>query len=271
VASITFTSAIAGDTLHPRRAMAVTSRNMVLFGSAGGYWLLMLSGFAEPVLYLFAIGWGVGSLVGTVHVGARALPYLTFLAPALLATSAMNGAFTEASANFFVRMRSQKLYDSVLNTPVAPVEIAFGELSWAIMRSAVYTAGFVLVMALMGLTTPLRALAVLPAALLAGLAFAALGLALATLMRSWADYEYISVAQFALFLFSGTFVPMSAYPAVLRALVPLTPLYHAVALIRGITLGQLGWGSAVNLAYLVTLTVVSLAVAARRVRRLLRK
>lgn len=264
--------ALAGDALHLRRAAAVTERNVVAFRAGGAYWWLVVSGFVEPLLYLFAIGWGVGALVGDMPLpDGRTVPYLTFLAPALLAASAMNGAIAESTMNFFAKMKFAKLYESVLNTPVTPVEIAFGELGWAMIRGSMYSVAFLVLMSVMGLTTPALALAALPAALLVGFAFGAIGLALATVMRTWQDFDYMAVVQFALFLFSGTFVPVASYPALMQVVVQLTPLYHGVQLLRGITLDQMDGGLAWHTLYLVVLTAVGLAVAARRMRRLLRK
>jgi lipooligosaccharide transport system permease protein len=264
--------AVAGDALQARRAAAVTERNVVAFRTGGTYGWMVLSGLAEPLLYLFAIGWGVGALVGDMSLpDGRLVPYLTFLAPALLAASAMNGAIAESTMNFFAKMKFAKLYDSVLNTPVTPVEIAFGELGWAMLRGAMYSGAFLLVMALMGLTTPVLALAALPAALLVGFCFGGLGLALATLMRTWQDFDYMGTVQFALFLFSGTFVPVATYPAAMQVVVQLTPLYHSVELVRGITLDQLDWSLLWHVAYLVVVTLAGLALAARRIGRLLRR
>lgn len=266
------TRAVAGDALHLRRAGAVTERNVVAIRSGGSYWWLVVSGFMEPLLYLFAIGWGVGALVGDMTLAdGTTVPYLTFLAPALLAASAMNGAIAETTMNFFAKMKFAKLYESVLNTPVTPVEIAFGELGWAMVRGSLYTAAFLVLIAAMGLTTPLLALAAFPAALLVGFAFGALGLALATLMRTWQDFDYMGVVQFSLFLFSGTFVPVASYPLFLQVVVQLTPLYHGVHLLRGLTLDMPSWGLLWHVLYLVVLTAGGLALASRRMRRLLRK
>jgi len=266
------TRVLAGSELRPRRAAAVTERNLVAFRAGGAYWWLVVSGFAEPLLYLLAIGWGVGALVGDMSLpDGRVVPYLTFLAPALLAASAMNGAIAESTMNFFAKMKFSKLYDSVLNTPVTPVEIAFGELGWAMLRGAMYTGAFLVVMVAMDLTSPVRALAVLPVALLVGFAFGALGMALATMMRSWQDFDYVGIVQFAVFLFSGTFVPVSSYPPAMQVLVQLSPLYHGVELIRSVTTGVVGWGHAWNLAFLLAATGFGMAVAARRMTRLLLK
>jgi lipooligosaccharide transport system permease protein len=272
VVTTILTRTLAGGELRPRRVAAVTRRNATAFRTSGTYWWLVVSGFAEPLLYLLAIGWGVGALVGDMTLpDGRVVPYLTFLAPALLATAAMNGAVAESTMNFFAKMKFVKLYDSVLNTPVTPVEIAFGELGWAMIRGAMYTGAFLVIMVAMGLTTPLLALAALPAALLVGFAFGGLGMALATLMRSWQDFDYVGIVQFALFLFSGTFVPVHSYPGALQVIVYLTPLYHGVELIRSITTGLVGWSQLWSVAYLLLVTAVGLAIAARRMTRLLCK
>jgi lipooligosaccharide transport system permease protein len=264
------TRALIGSELAPRRAAAVTERNLVLIRRGGTYWWLVVSGFSEPLFFLLAIGWGVGALVRDMTLpDGRVVPYLTFLAPALLAASAMNGAIAESTMNFFSKMKFARLYESVLNTPVTPVEIAFGELSWAMLRGAMYIGGFLVVMVAMGLTTPLLALAALPPALLVGFAFGALGMALATLLRSWLDFDYVGMVAFTLFLFSGTFVPVSSFPGALQVVVQITPLYHGVALIRAITTGAAGWGHAWHVAYLVVATALGMAVASRRLQRML--
>jgi lipooligosaccharide transport system permease protein len=264
------TRALVGGGLRPRRAAAVTERNLVAFRTGGAYWWVVVSGFAEPLLYLLAIGWGVGALVGDlVLADGRVVPYLTFLAPALLAASAMNGALAESTMNFFAKMKFSKLYDSVLNTPVTPVEIAYGELGWAMVRGAIYTGAFLVIMVAMDLTSPVRAVAALPVALLVGFSFGALGMALATVMRSWQDFDYVGIVQFAVFLFSGTFVPVSSYPVVLQVAVHASPLYHGVALIRAVTMGGGGWGHAWHLAYLLVSVGLGMAVAGRRMTHLL--
>ncbi|MCP3785864.1 ABC transporter permease [Micromonospora sp. A3M-1-15] len=254
----------------PRRSASVAERNLTALRSA--YWLVLLSGFLEPVLYLFSIGVGVGTLVGDLPLpGGQVVSYAAFVAPAMLASSAMSGALAETTFNFFGKMKYMKLYDGVIATPVQPFEIALGELGWAMIRGALYSAAFLVLMVTMDLTSAGRALAAFPAAVLVGFAFGALGMTVSTLMRSWQDFDLMGSAQFTLFLFSGTFVPAEAYPAVLRWVVEVTPLYRSVHLIRGICVGGSGWSGLLDVAYLVALTVVMLALASRRMSRLLYK
>ncbi|HEX2772561.1 MAG TPA: ABC transporter, partial [Micromonosporaceae bacterium] len=129
----------------PRRAASVAERNIAALRSA--YWVVLISGFLEPVLYLLSIGVGVGALVGDLRLsGGQLVPYAAFVAPAMLASSAMTGALAETTFNFFGKMKYMKLYDGVIATPVQPFEIALGELGWAMVRGSLYSAAFLGVM-----------------------------------------------------------------------------------------------------------------------------
>ena len=253
-----------------RRAVSVTERNVAALRSA--YWIVMISGFLEPVLYLFSIGIGVGALVGDLTLpGGQVIGYAEFVAPAMLAASAMTGALSETTFNFFGKMKFMRLYEGILATPVRPIEIALGELAWAMVRGLVYSGAFLVIMVLLGLTTPLRALAMFPATALVGFSFGALGMAVSTVIRSWQDFDLIVSGQFALFLFSGTFVPPTAYPTVFRWVVEASPLYRAVHLIRGLSIATGGWTQLADVLYLLALLAVGLAVAGRRMGKLLCK
>src|SRR5690625_6330622 len=107
-----------------RASGALVERN---FGAARSYWRTFVSGFFEPVFYLFALGVGIGALVGDIEVDGRAVPYAVFVAPAMMATSAMNGAIYDSSAHVFGKLKNSKLYESVLATPLQPVEVAVGD------------------------------------------------------------------------------------------------------------------------------------------------
>ncbi|MGI5214455.1 ABC transporter permease [Plantactinospora sp. CA-290183] len=253
-----------------RRSVSVAERNVAALRSA--YWIVLISGFLEPLLYLLSIGVGVGALVGDLTLpGGEVVSYPAFVAPAMLAASAMTGALAETTFNFFGKMKYMKLYDGILATPVQPFEIALGELGWAMLRGTLYSAAFLGVMVGMGLTGAGRALAAFPAAVLVGFAFGAVGMALSTYMRSWQDFDLMGSAQFTLFLFSGTFVPAEAYPSALRWVVEVTPLYRSVELVRGITVTGAGWSQVLDVLYLLGITALGLAVASRRMGRLLCK
>ena len=228
-------------------------------------WLVFLTGFLEPVLYLFSIGVGLGALVGDIG----GVDYASFVAPAMLAASAMNGAVFEATFGVFFKLRYTKLYDTVLATPLRPRDVAVGEISWALLRGAIYSAAFLAVMWAAGYVHSAQAVLVLPAATLIGFAFAALGMAATTYMTSWQDFEYITLATLPLFLFSATFYPLSTYPPLGQLLVQISPLYSGVALIRGLTLGTTGPAALAHAGYLLALGWLGVAVASRRLDRLL--
>jgi lipooligosaccharide transport system permease protein len=232
-------------------------------------WLVLVSGFFEPVFYLFSLGVGLGALVANVPVDGRPVPYPVFVAPALLAASAMNGAVFDSTLNVFFKLKYIKLYDAVLATPLGPRDIAVGEIGWAQLRGGVYAAMFVLVMLFAGVLSSWWALLALPAALAVGLAFAGVGMAATTFMRSWQDFELVNLAVLPMFLFSATFYPLSVYPRSVQWLVEMTPLYHAVELIRSLTLGFVGWPVLGHLAYLMVMGLIGVVVAARRLERLL--
>ncbi|NUT22243.1 MAG: ABC transporter permease [Hamadaea sp.] len=265
-------SAVTRPGVAPVRVGAVVNRNMGALRSGASYWLVLISGFFEPVFYLLSIGIGVGALVGDITlVDGQVLPYATFVAPAMLATSAMNGAMAETTFNFFFKFKYAKTYDAVLSTPVRPIEIALGELVWAMMRGSVYTAVFLGVMVVMKLTTIGWALAAFPATMLVGFAFGAVGMIFTTLMRGWQDFDLMATAQFALFLFSATFAPIQNYPVVFQWIIQLTPLYHAVEMVRDLTTGHPDWGTAVHALYLVVMMAVGLYFTGRRLERMLLK
>jgi lipooligosaccharide transport system permease protein len=247
-----------------QRAASVTNRNITALQSL--YWLLIVSGFFEPLLYLLSIGVGVGALIGNIHLpDGSVVSYATFVAPAMLASSAMTGALAESTFNFFGKMKFSKVYDGVLATPVRPMEIAFGELMWAMTRGGLYAAAFLVIMVIMGLTTAGLAVLAFVAALLIGFAFGAVGMAVSTVVRSWQDFDLVATIQVALFLFSATFTPLSAYhSAVARFVIQLSPLYQSVRLVRGITLDELSVGLFGNVAYLVAMSVIGLVIASRR-------
>lgn len=248
-------------------ARFVVARNVTAFRRA---WILLLSGFVEPVIYLFSLGIGLGALVGPVRTdGGTLVGYAAFVAPALLAASAMNGALFDATFNVFFRLRYQRLYDAMLATPVGPRDIAVGEITWSLLRGALYSAMFLLVALAAGLVQSWWALLALPAAVLVGFAFGAVGMFTTTFMRSWQDFDYITLAIQPMFLFSATFFPLSTYPDALEWLVRATPLYHGVALERALLLGEVGWGLLWHVGYLVVLGVAGMVGASRRIAGLL--
>lgn len=234
-------------------------------------WLLFVSGLFEPMFYLFALGIGVGGLVGEV-VGpdGRTIAYGVFVAPALLAASAMNGGTYESTINVFSKLKWGKVYDAMLATPVTPRDIAVGELSWALLRGLVYATSFLVIATAVGLVPSWWAVLALPAASLIGYCFAGLGLMATTYMRSWQDFDLIELVMLPLFLFSATFYPLEVYPEAVRWVAQLSPLYHGVALVRGLMLGVIEWVLLGHALVLAVLGTFGLRVATRRFALLLR-
>ncbi len=248
-------------------ARMLVERNIMSFRHG---WVALVTGFAEPVFYLFSLGVGIGALVQTVTTDSGSVvPYAAFVAPALLAASAMNGAVFDSTYNVFFKLKYAKLYDSVLATPMGPRDIAVGEIAWSLMRGAMYSAAFLVVALLAGAVHSWWALLALPAAIFIGFAFAAVGMFATTFMRSFLDFDYITLAIQPMFLFSATFFPLSTYPEGVRWLVQATPLYHGVALERALMLGEVSTGILWHVAYLVGLGALGVLGTARRLEKLL--
>jgi lipooligosaccharide transport system permease protein len=251
-----------------QRSRRLVERNLLLYRRD---WMIPATGFFEPLLYLLGIGYGVGGLIGSVSDGSRLVPYAVFVAPALMATSAMNGAVYETTFNFFHKLKYIKLYDAVLATPLGVADIALGEVGWALTRGTVYAMSFLLIMALLGLIqSPLGILA-LPGAMLIGFAFSALGTAASTYVRSWQDFNFVMAVMIPLFLFSATFYPLSLYPGWLQVVTQITPLYRAVDLLRSFTTGVVGISVPIDIVYLVVVAAIGLAITTTRLQRLLLK
>ena len=241
-------------------------RNYLSYKSA---WYVFLTGFLEPVFYLFSIGVGVGKLIESFDVNGHAIPYAEFVAPGMLAAAAMNGAILDSTFNMFFKLKFQKLYDQMLATPMTTSDIARGEILWGELRGASYSVAFLLVMWALGLVHSWWALLALPATLLIGFAFAAVCMALTTWMKSWQDFDKIALVQLPLFLFSGTFFPVTAFDGALRWVVEATPLYRGVVLCRELTTGVLSWESGVSVVYLLAMGALGLLVVRRRLDLLL--
>ncbi|MBO0842744.1 MAG: ABC transporter permease [Nocardioides sp.] len=262
------TSAVARPLGSGEAAGLLLYRNLLVYRRA---WVVFVTGFLEPVFYLLSIGVGVGAMISGFDVGGHHVAYRDFVAPGMVAAAAMNGALLDATFNFFFKLKFNKLYDQVLATPMRTRDVAAGELLWTQSRSAIYATAFVLIMVAMGLVHSWWAVLMVPAALLIGFGFGAVGMALTSWMRSWQDFEYITLAMMPMFLFSATFFPVTAYPSWLRWIVECTPLYRGVVLCRELALGSLTWASLVSVVYLVAFGAVGLLVLKRRLDALLLK
>jgi lipooligosaccharide transport system permease protein len=250
-----------------RRSLKLIERNLYVYKHG---WIVILSGFFEPLFYLLSIGFGLGALVGTVPgPDGQPMPYQLFVAPALLASAAMNGAISESTFNFFFKLNYNKTFTSILSTPLSPGDVAVGELAWALIRGGLYAVGFMVVMVLLGLVVSPWVVLALPAALLVGFAFGAVGMAATSFMKTWQDFDLIQLVILPLFLFSATFFPLETYPEALQWVVRVTPLYQGVDLIRSLTIGHITPVLLVHVAYLAIMGFVGLWVVSRRLDKLL--
>lgn len=253
----------------PFRAQRIWEKNYLAYRRL---WKVVFSGFFEPVFYLFAVGIGFGALAGDVTLpNGQAVAYAAWVAPALMAASAMNGAVIETTFNIFFKLQFGKVYEGILTTPMQPMDIAIGEIGWALLRGVLYSTAFVGVMFAMGMTQSWTAILAVPAATLVGFAFGAAGLAACTWMKSWQDFDLVSLVTLPLFLFSGSFFPIDVYPPALQVIVKISPLYHGTELLRGLTLGIVDWTMLGHALFLVVMGLVAAAIAARRLDGMLRK
>ncbi|MDQ3176602.1 MAG: ABC transporter permease [Actinomycetota bacterium] len=248
-----------------RRPQRLIERSLMVYRRS---WIIIVSGFFEPLFYLLSIRIGLSDLVGDVTYDGELVGYATFVAPALMASSAMNGAIFESTMNIYHKLKYQRLYDSVLATPMTVPDVALGEIGFSMMRGVLYSTAFVFTMWALGMVGSWWMVLSVPACALIGFAFSAIGMTATTFIRSWADFEYVPSVQIPLFLFSATFYPLSSYGD-WGWIVQLSPLYHGVAIVRALNVGDVGPMMLVHAGVLFVIGVVGVAVASRRIRMLL--
>lgn len=232
-------------------------------------WKVVVSGFFEPVFYLLAMGYGLGNLVGHVTgPGGRPISYAAYIAPALLASAAMNGAILDSTWNVFFKLKFARLYEGMLATPLAPGDVAVGEIVMALFRGLLYALGFMAVLVVLGLVVSWWAIGMIPVALLIAFGFAALGFAVTSYARSFQQMDLIFIVLLPMFLFSSTLYPIDVYPTAIQWLVMALPLWHGIELMRQLAFGVVGWSTLGHAAYFVVLAVLGIWLATRRLRAL---
>ncbi|WP_210508369.1 ABC transporter permease [Naasia sp. SYSU D00057] len=253
--------------LYAGNARAVLARGLTATRSSN--WVVVLSGFLEPVLYLLSLGIGLGSVIGTVRAGSGAeIGYAAYIAPALLAVSAMNGAIMDSTWNVFFKMHFSKLYQGMVSTSLGPFDVALGEIALALLRGALYALGFLVIMQALGLNLAWTALLALPAILLIAAGFASVGMAVTSFVKTFQQMEWIQFFLLPMFLFSATFYPITVYPPPIQVLVQVFPLYHGVELVRGLTTGILEPGMLLHVLYYVVMVALGIVFTTRRLRAL---
>ncbi len=255
----------------PRRAWRMVERNLLVYKHG---WMIIVSGFFEPLFYLLSIGLGLGAMVPDVG----GVSYAAFVAPGLLASSCLNGAVTDGFFNIFWKLHFQKTYEGILSSPMRVADVVFGEMIWALSRGSIYAGAFLVVVLVLGLVRGdailLSGWAVLafPAAVLASASFSAIALCVTSVVTKVEQFDIVmGLGVMPMFLFSGIFFPVSQLPEWLMWVLHVVPLFHAVELLRALTTGAMSWMVAWHVVYLVVVGVVAFVVAMTRLERVLVK
>jgi lipooligosaccharide transport system permease protein len=252
-----------GAGMYSGRSRVVLERGFYALKSST--WMVVLSGFVEPVFYLLAFGYGIGQFIdGTTDGAGNPVTYAQFIAPALLATSAMNGAIYDSTWNVFFKMHFGKLYNSMLSTSLGTLDVALGEIGWALLRGLAYAIGFMAVVTPMGLVTSGWGVLAIPASVLIAFGFASVGMGVTSYLKSHQQMQWIQLVMLPMFLFSGTFFPLSIYPEPIQWLIQALPLWQAIELIRGLTLGVMNLAMLGHVLYFVVMIIAGLYFTTRR-------
>ena len=253
--------------MYAGNARSVMSRGLLATRSTN--YLVVLSGFFEPIFYLVSLGYGLNALVGPVQTTTgQPVSYAAFIAPALLAVAAMNGAIYDSTWNVFFKMNYSKLYQGMLSTSLGPLDVALGEILLALLRGGVYAGGFLIVMQVLGLNLAWTAILALPAVLLIAFGFASLGMAVTSFMKTFQQMDWISFVLLPMFLFSATFYPITVYPEAVQYFVMALPLWHGVELVRGLTTGALSVAMLGHILYFLVMIAIGLVFTTKRLKAL---
>jgi lipooligosaccharide transport system permease protein len=256
-----------GASTYSGRATVIIER--ALYAAKSSNWLIIVSGFVEPVLYLMAFGFGIGQLIGDIQDGSgNPVSYAAYIAPALLATSAMNGALYDATWNVFFKMHFGKVYQVMLSSSLGPMDVALGEISWALIRGATYSIGFMAIVTPLGLVTSAWGLLAIPAATLIAFGFASVGMAITSYMKNFQQMNWVNFFLLPMFLFSGTFFPVSVYPEWIQMVVKALPLWQGVDLVRSLMLGIIDISVLGHIAYFVVMIALGLSFTTVRLKAL---
>jgi lipooligosaccharide transport system permease protein len=224
----------------------------------------ILGNLGEPLLYLLAMGWGLGRMVGTVD----GIPYIEFLAPGLICSTAMYAATFECTFGSFTRMTRQNTYDAILATPVSLEDIVAGEILWGATKGFLSGTAMLLVISLFGLVKSFWAVLALGLAFLIGLLFASLSMIVSARAASYDFFSYyFTLAIAPMFLFSGIFFPVTNLPDWAQTFAWFLPLTHGVSASRALFAGNIGWAIAADLLWLFGFFAVAFVVALRSIRK----
>jgi len=249
------------------RAHVLLERSMLAFKNSA--WLAVLSGFFEPVLYLLSFGYGLGHLIGKVPLqNGHLVSYAMFIAPGLLATSAMNGAIYDSTWNVFWKLKFDRIYQGMLQTSLGSADVALGEIGWALTRGFAYAVGFMCVAVPAGLIRSWWALLAIPAAVLIAFGFASVGMAITSCFTTFQQMDFINIAMLPMFLFSGSFYPLTVYPGYMQGILKALPLWQAIAMVRDLTLGVVSVGILWHVLYFAVMAGFGVTFTTRRLTKL---
>jgi len=256
-----------GAKQYAGRSHVVLERSLLAFRSSS--WFAVLSGFLEPLLYLFSFGFGVGKLIGEIQVSnGQVVSYAMFIAPGLLATSAMNGAIYDSTWNVYFKLHEAKTYQGMLATSLGPLDVALGEILTALLRGFAYAVGFMAVATPMGLISSWWGVLAIPAAVLIAFGFASFGMAITSYFKTYQQMGMINIVLLPMFLFSGSLYPISVYPDWLEFIIRLTPSWHGIELVRDIWFNNIDSGTLIHISYFAVMIVCGLYFTTRRLRNL---
>ena len=256
----------SSSAMYAGRPQVLLERGWLAFRSST--WVPVFTGFVEPVLFLLAFGYGMGNLVGDISTSSTNIDYTMFIAPGLLATSAMNGAIYDSTWNVFWKLNESKLYKTMLSTPLGPLDIALGEIIWALLRGLVYSIGFLTVVTVLGLTPSFWAVLAIPAASLVAFGFASFGMAITSFFKTYQQMGFVNFVLLPMTLFSGSLYPISIYPDWLEKLIMALPLWHGIELVRAFWFGNINSGIFIHILYFLVMIIIGLFVTSRRLRAL---
>ncbi|WP_227767036.1 ABC transporter permease [Zhaonella formicivorans] len=235
------------------QAWQVFKRNLLVFKKI---WVTNITfNFLEPLMYLGAMGYGLGMYVTDI----QGMPYLNFIAPGLIASSAMWAAASECSYDSFVRMKFQHTYHAIIATPINIEEVVLGDILFGVFKSVLYGSVILLVIAVLGLVPSFYALLIPLVLVLCGFVFAELGLIWVGFVPNIDSLSYFfTLLVTPMFLFAGVFYPLEGMPLFIQRLAWFTPLYHLVVLIRSLSFGQVSWNLLFNVLWLVIFILIFL-------------
>ena len=235
-----------------RRAIKVWYRNLTVF--ARTWKVNFFPPLVEAFLYLFAIGMGIGSYVNEIE----GIPYVTFIAPAILAIAVMNSAFFECTYGSYVRMYYQKSFDAMIATPLSIEDVIAGELLWGATRSVIYVVIMLPVLAVFGVISLPIALLAIPLAFIGGLMFAGIAMCFTAITPGIDTLNYPAFLFITpMTLFSGTFFPLTLLPVALQYFaLALLPLTHLVAIMRMFTLGAVSPVIVAHIIWIIMVTIL---------------